>query len=173
MYLPAAFFFAAGCRFLRFSALLHLGHDAADDPCSLLLHSAGRVRVDVQRKACAAVTEHRGDRFHVHAALQRGRGEAVSQVMKSDALQSNVLADLPVNLHDGVRVVHFAGYRGREHIGVIRVFLVLLLQQSGRFIRDRDVADGTVRFRRGYSPLPVIEQVLLGHMDGFCLRVEV
>ena len=34
------------------------------------------MRVDVQRKACAAVTEHRGDRFHVHAALQRGRGEA-------------------------------------------------------------------------------------------------
>ena len=35
------------------------------------------MRVDVQRKACAAVTEHRGDGFYVHAALQRGRGEAV------------------------------------------------------------------------------------------------
>ena len=89
MYLPAAFFFAAGCRFLRFSALLHLGHDAADNPGSFLLHPAGRVRVDVQRKACAAVTEHRGDCFYVHAALQRGRGKAMSQVMKSDILQSN------------------------------------------------------------------------------------
>ena len=136
MYLPAAFFFAAGCRFLRFSALLHLGHDAADNPGSFLLHSAGRVRVDVQREARAAVAEHRGDCFYVHAALQRGRGETMSQVMKSDVLQSNVLADLAVDLHDGVWVVHLAGYRGREHIGVIRVFLVLLLQQSGRFIRD-------------------------------------
>ena len=35
------------------------------------------MRVDVQRKACAAVTEHGGDRFYVHAALQRSRGEAV------------------------------------------------------------------------------------------------
>ena len=32
--------------------------------------------VDVQREARAAVTEHGGDRFHVHAGLQRGRGEA-------------------------------------------------------------------------------------------------
>lgn len=32
--------------------------------------------VDVQRKSRAAVTEHGGDRFHVHAGLQRGRGEA-------------------------------------------------------------------------------------------------
>ena len=35
------------------------------------------MRVDVQRKPRAAVAEHGGDRFHVHAALQRGRGEAV------------------------------------------------------------------------------------------------
>ena len=69
MYLPAAFFFAAGCRFLRFSALLHLGHDAADNPGSFLLHPAGRVRVDVQREARAAVAEHRRDCFHIHAAL--------------------------------------------------------------------------------------------------------
>lgn len=34
------------------------------------------MRVDVQCKSRAAVTEHGGDRFHVHAGLQRGRGEA-------------------------------------------------------------------------------------------------
>ena len=62
-------FLVAGCHSLRFSAFLHLGHDAADDPCSFLLHSAGRVRVDVQREARAAVAEHRGDCFYVHAAL--------------------------------------------------------------------------------------------------------
>ena len=62
---------------MRFSTLEHLWHDLSDGSSRFLLHPAGRVRVDVQRKACAAVTEHRGDRFHVHAALQRGRGEAV------------------------------------------------------------------------------------------------
>ena len=121
---------------MRFSTLEHLWHDLSDGSSRFLLHPAGRVRVDVQREARAAVAEHRGDCFYVHAALQRGRSEAMSQVMKSDVLQSNILADLPVDLHDGVWVVHLAGYRGREHIGVIRVFLVLLLQQSGRFIRD-------------------------------------
>ena len=35
------------------------------------------MRVDVQREARAAVTEHGGDCFYVHAALQRGRGEAM------------------------------------------------------------------------------------------------
>ena len=62
-------FLVAGCHSLRFSAFLHLGHDDADDPCSFLLHSAGRVRVDVQREARTAVAEHRGDCFYVHAAL--------------------------------------------------------------------------------------------------------
>ncbi len=74
---PGCFFQAAGTLFLRFLALQHPGHDAADDPRRLLLHPAGRVCVDVQRKPRAAVTEHGGDCFHVHAALQRGRGEAV------------------------------------------------------------------------------------------------
>ena len=141
MYLPAAFFFAAGCRFLRFSALLHLGHDAADNPGSFLLHPAGRVRVDVQREARTAVAEHRGDCFYVHAALQRGRGETMSQVMKSNVLQANVLADLPVDLHDGVRVIHFTGYRGRKHVGIFRVLFMLLLQQLCSFLRDGNVAD--------------------------------
>ena len=68
---------AAGILFLRFSALQHLWHDVSDGSSRFLLHPAGRVRVDVQRKSRAAVTEHRGDCFHVHAALQRGRGEAM------------------------------------------------------------------------------------------------
>ena len=126
---------------MRFSTLEHLWHDLSDGSSCFLLHPAGRVRVDVQRKACAAVTEHGGDCFYVHAALQRGRGEAVSQVMKSDALQSNVLADLPVDLHDGVRVVHLTGYRGRKHVGIFRVLFMLLLQQLCSFLRDGNAAD--------------------------------
>ena len=95
---------------MRFSTLEHLWHDLSDGSSRFLLHSAGRVRVDVQREARAAVAEHRGDCFYVHAGLQRGRGETMSQVMKSDVLQANVLADLPVDLHDGIRVIHFTGY---------------------------------------------------------------
>ena len=33
--------------------------------------------VSVQRETRRVVTEHTADGFHVHAALQRGRGEAV------------------------------------------------------------------------------------------------
>lgn len=61
---------------MRFSTLEHLWHDLSDGSRCFLLHPAGRVCVDVQREARAAVTEHGGDRFHVHAGLQRGRGEA-------------------------------------------------------------------------------------------------
>ena len=99
------------------------------------------MRVDVQCKSRAAVTEHGGDCFYVHAALQRGRGETMSQVMKSDVLQANVLADLPVDLHDGIRVIHFTGYRGRKHVGIFRVLFMLLLQQLCSFLRDGNVAD--------------------------------
>ena len=62
---------------MRFSTLEHLWHDLSDGSSRFLLHPTGRVRVDVQREASAAVAEHRGDCFYVHAALQRGRGEAV------------------------------------------------------------------------------------------------
>ena len=126
---------------MRFSTLEHLWHDLSDGSSRFLLHSAGRVRVDVQREARAAVAEHRGDCFYVHAALQRGRGETMSQVMKSDVLQSNVLADLAVDLHDSVRVIHFTGYRGRKHVGIFRVLFMLLLQQLCSFLRDGNVAD--------------------------------
>ena len=73
-----------GSFFPRFSALEHLRHSVSDGSGSFLLHPAGRVRVDVQREARTAVAEHRGDCFYVHAALQRGRGETMSQVMKSN-----------------------------------------------------------------------------------------
>ena len=62
---------------MRFSTLEHLWHDLSDGSSRFLLHPTGRVCVDVQREASAAVAEHRGDCFYVHAALQRGRGEAV------------------------------------------------------------------------------------------------
>ena len=153
---PGCFFFAAGILFLRFLALQHPGHDAADDPRRLLLHPAGRVCVDVQRKSRAAVTEHGGDRFHVHAALQRGRGEAVSQVMEPDVFQANVFAYLSMNLHDSIRMVHFAGYRGWEHVRIVRVLFVLLFQQSRRFIRD-----GNICFSLIITGTRIFQQVFL------------
>ena len=68
---------------MLFSTLEHLWHRVSDGSRCFLLHPAGRVRVDVQRKARAAVAEHRRDCFYVHAALQRGRGEAVSNSWNS------------------------------------------------------------------------------------------
>lgn len=126
---------------MRFSTLEHLWHDLSDGSSRFLLHSAGRVRVDVQREARAAVAEHRGDRFHVHAALQRGRGETMSQVMKSDVLQANVLADLAVDLHDGVRVIHFTGYAllRSDYAGGSSLHLLLIAKKRGRFPYWRSV----------------------------------
>lgn len=126
---------------MRFSTLEHLWHDLSDGSSRFLLHSAGRVRVDVQREARAAVAEHRRDCFHVHAALQRGRSEAMSQVMKSNVLQANVLADLPVDLHDGIRVIHFTGYAllRSDYAGGSSLHLLLIAKKHGRFPYWRSV----------------------------------
>ena len=62
---------------MRFSTLEHLWHDLSDGSSRFLLHSAGRVRVDIQREARAAVAEHGGNRFHVHAVLQGHGREGV------------------------------------------------------------------------------------------------
>ena len=37
----------------------------------------GHMGVDVQRKACGVVTEHRGHGFYIHAVLQRHGGEGM------------------------------------------------------------------------------------------------
>ncbi len=42
---------------MRFSTLEHLWHDLSDGSSRFLLHSAGRVRVDIQREARAAVAD--------------------------------------------------------------------------------------------------------------------
>ena len=63
----------------RFVGLIRLA--VADPALDLLrglpLHGAGDVAVDVNRRSRRDVADDGGERFHVHAVLQGGRGEGV------------------------------------------------------------------------------------------------
>ena len=49
-----------------------------------MLHK--RVSIAVERYSRILVTENLGERFHIHAVLQRQRCEGMSQIMESDTL---------------------------------------------------------------------------------------
>lgn len=68
--------------FIRLSAFQHLRHDFSESLRSLLLHAAGRMGIDVQRKARAAVARHGGHSLYIDAALQGRRGKTVPKVLK-------------------------------------------------------------------------------------------
>ena len=68
--------------------LHHLCHEIAHLFRCAILHLPCDVGVGAKREARAAVAEHRGNGFHVHAGLQRSRGETMSQVMKSNVFQT-------------------------------------------------------------------------------------
>ena len=63
------------------SGPVFLPHLLADDPtdgvCGVLLHLRRGMGVSVQREPCRVVAQRAGQRFHVHPAFQRQRGEGV------------------------------------------------------------------------------------------------
>ena len=71
----------------------------------------------------------------------------VTQVVKSQVFQPCVLQDFLVNVHDRVRVVHLACFRGWEHPWVAGMFLVFCDQQINGILRDGDFSDRVFRFR--------------------------
>ena len=50
--------------------------------------------------------------------------------MKSDVRQPSILQDLLVQVYDGVWVVHLAGCRRGEHVGILRVLAVFRYSRS-------------------------------------------
>lgn len=79
-------------------------------------HGVGDVGVDVQRRGHAVVADDGGEGFHVHAGLQRQRGESVAEVVKTELAATGVIQDRLYPLADGSRVKGRVGlYRGGEH----------------------------------------------------------
>ena len=62
-------------------------------------------------------------------------------------LQPCIFQDFLVDVDHRIRMVHFAGFRRREHPRVIWVLLMFCDQQLDRVLRNRDFADGVFRFR--------------------------
>ena len=119
--------------YLILSAALLFLHDLCHEIthlfCCTFLHLPRDVGVGAEREACVEMAKHTGYCLYVHAILERQRCECVSQVVKSQVFQPCILQDFLVNVHDRVRVVHLACFRGWEHPRVARVFLVFCDQQ--------------------------------------------
>ena len=96
---------------ILYAALLFL-HDLCHEIAHLFgcafLHLPCDVGVGSQRESCVEMTEHTRYGFHVHAILECQGRECVSQVMKSQVFQPCVLQDFLMNVHDRIRMVHFA-----------------------------------------------------------------
>ena len=65
-----------------------------------------------------------GQRFHVHSASQRQRGEGVTEIVKPDVLRTDGLQNFVVRSAEDVRVIHSPGLGRREQIWVARVLFV-------------------------------------------------
>ena len=101
--------------------------------------------VDVQRGSRRHMTKHGGERFHIHAVLQRQCCEGMAQIMKSNMFASCVLQD------ELQSAAHHAGCDGavlldrrREHPAGVHCFLVLP-QHCHHRRRQNDLSDGVLR----------------------------
>ena len=107
----------------------HLPHLLADDPTDgiggILLHLRRGMGVGVQGETSRIVAQRAGQRFHVHPAFQRQRGEGVAKIVKPDVLRADGLQNFIVGSPEGVRVIHGSGLGRWEQIWVARVPFVL------------------------------------------------
>ena len=83
-----------------------LADDAADGIGSVLLHLGRGVGIGVQGEASRVVTQGTGQRFHVHPAFQRQRGEGVSEVVEPDMLRTDGFQNFVMRSPEGIRVIH-------------------------------------------------------------------
>lgn len=131
---------------LRLFCGLHgLADDAADGVGGGALHPLRGVGVGAEGKARVVVAQRTGQRFDIHAVLERQRGEGVSEVVKPDVLRTDCLQDLLMGVPEGVRVEHGAGLGRYEQVRAVWVLCVLLYQQLHRPLRDSQLANGVRR----------------------------
>ena len=104
--------------------LPYLPHLLADDPtdgvCGVLLHLRRGMGVGVQREPSRVVAQGTGQRFHIHAAFQRQRGEGMSEVVEPDMLRADDLQNFIMGSTESVRVIHSPGLGRWEQILVAR-----------------------------------------------------
>ena len=91
-----------------FSAHL-LADDPTDGVCSVLFHLGRGMGVGVQGEPSRVVAQRAGQRFHIHPAFQRQRGEGVAQVMEPDVLRADGLQNFVMGSPESVRVIHGSG----------------------------------------------------------------
>ena len=170
-YEPLPFF--GGC--LGFYFWLHdLSHEVAHGFCCLILNLPGGVGVGAEGEACIVVAQHTADGFHVYAVLEGYRGEGVAQAVERDMLQIGILENLLMKLRYGVGVVHLSSGRGREHVLIIGVLIMLLNQKVYRFLRDGYSADGSLGLGTGEGQFSVgVANVLFADEDRAVLYIQV
>ena len=92
------------------SGPVFLPHLLADDPADgvggILLHLRRGVGVGVQCETRRIVAQRAGQRFHVHPAFQRQRGEGVSEVVEPDMLRTDGFQNFVMRSPESVRVIH-------------------------------------------------------------------
>ena len=119
------------------------------------------------------MTQHSGERFHIHAVLQRQGRERMAQIMKAYMLAPSVFQDelQPAPHHagrDGTVLLH----RRREHpAGVHRLFVLPQHRHHSR--RQDDLADGVLRLGRADLKLATHIVDLLIHIQHTGFEVQV
>lgn len=118
--------FARYFRVLSLDFLHCPGHEAAHPLGGVFLHLVGDVGVGVKGEPSAVVAQDTGDRFDVHALLDRQCRESVSETVERDAFgDSGFFQQGFVQPLDAIRAVELARHWGGEHDGAAGMFAVL------------------------------------------------
>ena len=79
-----------------------------------------------------------------------------------------------MQIYDGVWVVHLAGCRRGEHVGILGMLAMFRYQQVDSLLWNTDFSDRSLRFGAGECQFAIgILYILFAHGDGFVLDVEV
>ena len=84
--------------------LYHFCHHLTHGDCCGVLCLSGGVRVGAECEASVVVTQHGGNGLHIHAVLQRCRGERVSEFMKFQVWESHILQNLFMDVYHRVGI---------------------------------------------------------------------
>ena len=91
-----------------------------------------------------------------------------SHMFRADGFQNPVMHGA-----EGCRVEHFSGFRGREHIGIIRVLFVFFHQNLHGALRKRQQAQGVFRFWLADNKLMVDAADAFGNGKRSVLHVQI
>ena len=162
-------------RRTHYSAPAFVLHCLADDPadgvCGVLFHLRRGVSVGVQGEASRVVAQGAGQRFHIHPAFQRQRGEGVSEIMEPNVLRADGLQNFVMRPAESVRVIHGSGFGRWEHIWVTRVLFVLGNQQVNSLLRESQRSHGVACFRWTDHQFPVDAVYLFRDGKRFALYI--